>query len=404
MIISLINSRIICLSVLLFTILAMVSCDEENNPHVGDVEGVVIFAATSIPVSDVTIEVNGMTTVSAEDGSYRIEQIETGQKTLNAERAGFIPFSTEIDVQEGTITLVIPLFSPVFTATVHGVIKGDFSGNPKQGIEVVMMNPDGSKSGISATSNENGIYQLEGVPFGERRLEVTSSSILLSRQDFTLSATDHELDIIVPEPMEFTDTRDGHIYSARKIGDQVWMQENLAYLPLVFPSNQGSDTLERYYVGGYQGTDPDGAKNTDFFSVYGVLYNWKAAESACPDGWHLPSDNEWKKLEIYLGMDPQNADTIRWRTTGEVGIKLKASWGWESDGNGNNESGFAALPGGSRGDPDGFDLSDTHCNFWTSTLNIMDLPLNRFLSYNNNGVSRYGFKKNLGFSVRCVKD
>ena len=388
--------------VILPILLAAISCTKENPK--GDIEGVVCYASTNIPVVDVNVEVAGLTAVSSEDGSYRIDGVETGKKTLNARRDGFIPYAAEIDVQEGVITVPVPMFSPVFTTSVHGIITGDFTGNPQPGLTVIMLNPDGSESGITGTTDQNGTYLLQNVPLGERILVVKSSSTLVTQQVISLWTPDYLLDISVYEPMVFTDGRDGRSYNARKIGDQIWMEENLAYLPLVHPPDWGTDTAKLYYVYGYQGTDPNAARASPDFSVYGVLYNWKAAMSACPDGWHLPDDDEWKVLETYLGMDPINASEVRWRATGDVGVKLKASSGWDSDGNGSNLSGFSALPGGSRGDGGGFDGKGIRCNFWTSSLNVNDLPWNRFLSYDNDGVSRYGLKKSLGFSVRCIKD
>jgi uncharacterized protein (TIGR02145 family) len=122
------------------------------------------------------------------------------------------------------------------------------------------------------------------------------------------------------------------------------------------------------------------------------------------EGWHLPSDEEWKTLEIYLGMEPEDADQVKWRLTGQIGYKLKNVSGWNSNGNGNNSSGFSALPGGSRDDNGDFSGIGIRCNFRTASVNSISLPWNRFLSYDNNGVSRYGLSKSLGFSVRCVKD
>ena len=126
--------------------------------------------------------------------------------------------------------------------------------------------------------------------------------------------------------------------------------------------------------------------------------------TACPTGWHLPTDDEWKIVEKFLGMEPEDADQVKWRLTGAVGVKLKLNTGWDSEGNGNNESGFGAVPGGSRGTNDEFAGAGRYCNFWTATPNPSSLPWNRFLSYENDGVSRFGFSKTLGFSVRCVKD
>jgi len=164
------------------------------------------------------------------------------------------------------------------------------------------------------------------------------------------------------------------------------------------------DTEDLYYVYDYQWTDLIQATGSDNYETYGVLYNWKAANSACPDGWHLPSDDDWKTLEITLGMEIEDADEVRWRLTGAVGTKLKSGSGWDSDGNGNNSSSFDALPGGSRGDNGGYGGIGIYCNFWTASTGPRSLPINRFLSFNKSGVSRYAFSSSLGFSVRCVKN
>jgi len=122
----------------------------------------------------------------------------------------------------------------------------------------------------------------------------------------------------------FTDSRDGNEYKTVTIGSQVWMAENLAYLPEVH--NSTSDSGPHYYVYGYDGTEVTEAKayehtpgdNDEYspggapikvYETYGVLYNWPAAITACPEGWHLPSDAEWKQLEMYLGMSEEEVQT-----------------------------------------------------------------------------------------------
>ncbi len=113
----------------------------------------------------------------------------------------------------------------------------------------------------------------------------------------------------------FTDSRDGTHYNAVKIGNQVWMAENLKYLPSVVGPGTGSQTTPYYYVYGYDSTVVADAKATSNYTTYGVLYNWPAAmneatssssnpsgvQGACPTGWHLPSDAEWTELTDYLG-------------------------------------------------------------------------------------------------------
>jgi uncharacterized protein (TIGR02145 family) len=121
----------------------------------------------------------------------------------------------------------------------------------------------------------------------------------------------------------FTDSRDNHVYRWVKIGDQFWMAENLAYLPSVHPSSDTLDNLPHCYVYSYEGDSTKDAIENANFATYGVLYNWDAAQKACPSGWNLPTDKEWKVLEKSLGMSESNLDKTEWRFSGDVGDKMK---------------------------------------------------------------------------------
>jgi uncharacterized protein (TIGR02145 family) len=215
----------------------------------------------------------------------------------------------------------------------------------------------------------------------------------------------------------FTDTRDGNTYDYKTIGTQIWMTKNLAYLPSVSPNSEGSATAKYYYVFGYNGTVVADAKKTSHYTTYGVLYNWPAAmngaasskavpsgvQGVCPAGWHLPSDEEWKKLEIYLGMSAGAADATSIRDDGSVGRKLKAATGWSQSGNGDNSSGFTALPGGIRYYNGGnlylglFGYFHTATTFQESSEN-----LSRNMKSGSDGVVRDIDKPAGGFSVRCI--
>ena len=92
---------------------------------------------------------------------------------------------------------------------------------------------------------------------------------------------------------------DGKVYKVVQIGNQCWMAENLAYLPSVSPPTEGSLIDPYSYVYGYEGTDINEAKTTTNYQTYGVLYNWPATLEACPSGWHLPSDAEWKPCILW---------------------------------------------------------------------------------------------------------
>ena len=182
--------------------------------------------------------------------------------------------------------------------------------------------------------------------------------------------------------------RDGRSYKTVPIGFQIWMAENLAYLPTVNPKNTDSETEKRYYVYDYDGTIVNDAKKRSNYNTFGVLYNWEAAKTACPDGWHLPSFDEWMVLIHYLG--------------DSMGEKMKSTTGWYNYGNGDNLSGFDARPGGY---VSGWfmDLLKTAC-FWSSTEDGSSTAKSIRLYYSSDGLSPSGLYRGLGFSVRCLKD
>ncbi len=203
----------------------------------------------------------------------------------------------------------------------------------------------------------------------------------------------------IPEPTSgtFTDDRDNKVYKWVKIGDQVWMAENLAYLPSVNMVADGSEDAagSYYYVYGYDGTSVAAAKATANYTTYGVLYNWTAARNSCPAGWHLPSDAEWTELTDYLG------------GYSVAGGKLKetGTTHWNSPNTGaTNETGFTALPGGSRGEDGTFNYVGSHGLWWSATENNATTAWRRTMDYDTSDVRRGLFKKGLGFSVRCVRD
>ncbi len=201
----------------------------------------------------------------------------------------------------------------------------------------------------------------------------------------------------------FIDSRDNREYRWVYIGSQLWMAENLAWLPSVNQPGTGSNSNKLYYVYDYHGTDVNEAKATEHYKTYGVLYNWAASIDACPMGWHVPSDNEWKELEKALGMSVLDSDNAGWRGTFE-GRYLKARNGWYDQGNGSNISDFNALPGGFRLSLGVFDFEGIYANWWTSSGFSSSHSWYRSLYYQNSGVFRNNASRNQGFSVRCLKD
>ena len=224
----------------------------------------------------------------------------------------------------------------------------------------------------------------------------------------------------------FTDARDGKIYNWVQIGEQIWMSENLAYLPSVNRVADGSEdaTGSYYYVYGYDGTNVTEAKATLNYQTYGVLYNWTAAydgesssstnpsniQGVCPVGWHLPSDAEWKELQMAIGMSQTEADKDDlWRGTNE-GSKLADNANLWNDGGLELDfdfgtSGFNALPGGRRDYGDTFYGIGYLAHWWTATeFGATISGWVHSLSNTATTVSRGECGNQLGFSVRCVKD
>jgi uncharacterized protein (TIGR02145 family) len=201
----------------------------------------------------------------------------------------------------------------------------------------------------------------------------------------------------------FIDPRDDREYKWVRIGNQTWMAENLAYLPEVYPMDDGSAIQRRYYVYGYSGKNVPEAKENENFGKYGVLYNWIAALNAPPPGWHLPTDEEWKELERNLGMSKLNTGNAGWRGSIE-GRLLKSKEGWHESGNGSDISDFTAKPGGYRIADGEFRFESKYANFWTATEYNQTDAWNRHLYWDNTAIYRGSFSKRSGYAIRCLKD
>ena len=169
-----------------------------------------------------------------------------------------------------------------------------------------------------------------------------------------------------------TDPRDGKTYKTAKIGEQIWLAENLNY------NAEGSKCYDN---------KPENCEK------YGRLYNWETAKNICPSGWHLPSENEWKALDKALGVDLNAAGSVYVAGKELAEKKLKAKSGWDK-GNGTDDYGFSALPGG-YGLSDGrFGLAGKNSHWWSK---------DRYRTINQSYWSD-DYLKSLLFSVRCIKD
>ncbi len=220
----------------------------------------------------------------------------------------------------------------------------------------------------------------------------------------------------------FVDPRDNQEYKWVKIGEQVWMGENLR-------ATSFADGTPIQEVTGNSNwgalTASDAAycwfadDSITYAETYGALYTWAAAmnrstsktksiQGACPTGWHLPSDSEWKELEMYLGMSQTEADNIGWRGTNE-GTKLAGNAELWNNGDLKNNaefgtSGFTALPGNSRHYLGEFFGIGTAALWWSSTEHSSRNAMSRYIYGILSSIYRPASDKKNGFSIRCLKD
>lgn len=196
------------------------------------------------------------------------------------------------------------------------------------------------------------------------------------------------------------DDRDGKTYSTVQIGTQCWMAENM---------NVGGDI-----VSGEQTDNEIIEKNCNQCFNFGGLYTWGemmqynssddanpgSVQGICPAGWHIPTDYEWKTLELHIGMTQTEVDVSgNWR--GYEGGKLKDTTEyWQSPNLGaTNETGFSARGGGYWGG-----LYYNSGFWWTATEYDSSYAYYRQLNKDEYGIERSAVNKTLAFSVRCLKD
>ena len=214
--------------------------------------------------------------------------------------------------------------------------------------------------------------------------------------------------------------KSGNTYNTVQIGQQCWMKENMRTTKYadgtdISEGATSSTTVAYWYY-------PN--NNSSNKTTYGLLYNWKAVmrnstssssnpsgvQGICPTGWHVPSDAEWKQMEMAVGMSQSDADNTGNR--GDIAAKLSGNTGWTSSTNENaagnlsasvrNASGFSALPAGGY-ITDNYNHFHQYAYFWSATANETN-PWRRSLYFDNAGVTRQILTKSYALSVRCVKN
>lgn len=191
---------------------------------------------------------------------------------------------------------------------------------------------------------------------------------------------------------------DGNIYHIKTIGTQEWLIENLKTthfcngddIPLVSDPAQWNNLTGPAFC--YYDNNPSNGE------IYGNMYNLKTVDDTrkiCPAGWHVPSDEEWILLSAFLGGEDVAGGKLK-----ETGFNH-----WKSPNTGaTNESGFTALPGGSRDYLGNFIELTTNGHWWSSTHDNATSAWSRRMGHtypNIGNSSSYGMN---AYSVRCIKD
>ncbi len=214
----------------------------------------------------------------------------------------------------------------------------------------------------------------------------------------TIATEEIDSVIFYPAPGEdiLTDI-DGNVYNTVTIGNQIWMRENLKTtrysdgkdIPWVSDRTAWDNLTTPGYCW-YENSDSLGA-------IYGALYNWYTVSTGklCPKGWHVPIDDEWTILTSFLGGEEVAGEKLK-----EPGTNH-----WESQNNrATNETGFTALPGGYRNYNGRFDNIVNFGYWWSATENDAAYAWNRYMFYGYVNVYRLSRSKEIGYSVRCIKD
>jgi len=276
------------------------------------------------------------------------------------------------------------------TITARGICWGP-SANPT--IEVNNKTTNGTGPG-SFSSNLTGL--TDGTIYYYRAYATNSSGTTYGQEyQFITPVTDIE----------------GNLYKTVKIGNQVWMAENLKTTKYnddtSIPEVTDYTTWGTLTTGAYCWYENDGDYNK---SIYGGLYNWFAAETGklCPTGWHVPTDPEFNTLELTLGLHADSVNIWGWRGT-DHGKQMKNTTGWNEGENGTNTSGFSALPGGYRHNTSGsFNGRSTLGYWWTSSDDAAngkpEVGWYRRLDGIYNDVYKASTLKTAGKSIRCIKN
>jgi len=190
---------------------------------------------------------------------------------------------------------------------------------------------------------------------------------------------------------------DGYTYDVVLIGSQCWFSENLRTTEYRNGANIPEVTSSGTWTSTNSGARCNYGNAASNVATYGRLYNWFAVNTGllCPSGWHVPTDGEWTALEDYITSQG---------FAGTEGTALKSTTGWSNNGNGTDDFGFSALPGGYRIHNSGSFSSAGSFGTWLSSSPYGFGAWYRALDNGSSDIIRNHYSIRAGYSVRCLKD
>ncbi len=212
------------------------------------------------------------------------------------------------------------------------------------------------------------------------------------------------LNIPCPDNPQITDI-DGNTYNTILVGDQCWMKENLKTskyrngIEINGDKNQKNKKVPAF-DGAYAWYENDSL----LWQSYGLLYDWFAVDNEnglCPEGWHVPSNDEWIILSDFLGEASYIGGSLKSESTAP---QIHPRWDKPNSG-ADNTTGFSAYPGGIKIAPNAFDELGLRGRWWSSSEVDTTFAWGSILSTESNSFFRTseGYKQ-FGFSIRCLKD
>ena len=305
------------------------------------------------------------------------------------------------------------------TCTITSPINGDeFEQGATVTISVNADDTDGNVMEVRFEIDNIGVSSAISYPYNYEwstsDVETGIHTIRAVAKDNEDCSTSDEINIVIAneDTIGTVTDYDENTYNTIKIGTQWWMAENLKVthysggveIELVEDSSLWDALSYNNKAMCYHSNSMDNA------NIYGALYTWAATtnntrsnikdpvivQGVCPDGWHIPNDEEWTELIIYLG-----GDSIAGGKLKEVGTTF-----WCNPNTGaNNESGFSALPGGSRYEYGSFGNLRCWARFWSATEAYISTSASYYaLRHDATSIHRFTTDRTSGFSVRCVKD